>query len=96
MRRTERPYVSGRATTYDFDEWASKCITESFERTQSTKRVQQEVEDNKQEQMESSNMSSVILVIVIGICLSSFILSAIGNTINSKKIDTKSHEMSKR
>lgn len=55
-RRSEKPHVSGRSTIYDFDEWASKTITESFQKTQEFKRNREMENQFKKEQGDSDNM----------------------------------------
>lgn len=64
-RRSERPHVSGRTTIYDFDEWASKTISESFQKAQEIKR-DKEIDDlSRKEQDQSSHMVHFFVMMVI-------------------------------
>lgn len=75
-RRSERPHVSGRSTIYDFDEWASKTITESFQKKQELKR-EKEIDISSRNQLKVSSHAinlllkmSVLLAAVLTIIIS--------------------------
>lgn len=61
-RRSERPHVSGRSTIYDFDEWARKTISESFQKKQKLKQ-EKELYDFLQNEGKKADSTEVILLI---------------------------------
>lgn len=68
-RRSERPQVSGRSTIYDFDEWASKTITESFQKIQEIKR-NKEIDNLARREQDVTNhvmqiLCGILLILVI-------------------------------
>lgn len=75
-RRSERPHVSGRSTIYDFDEWTSKTITESFQKKQEIKR-DREIDIKSRNQLKRTNDAiywlfkmSVLLAAVLAVIIS--------------------------
>lgn len=91
MKRTERPAVTGRSTIYNFDEWTSQCISDSFQRTQ---QVRKNIANEARDRLEAENEAKSVIpyfvplfvfVSFIGISLSLYLV----NQEERREIDEK-------